>query len=195
VDVGLVAKKVERPIGTAVVDDQEGRYAKSPVFRKEPGKPAGFVADDKAAEHFAGVNVHRPIVQAAKTMPSEGSLVTVQFGQRGDQELVEQCLFRKAAKPVLAHADCVLPAPLVAEKSCELDVRSLQVGVDFDGATEVLQRPVYEAFPEPAATEAELCQCLAGVRRLDPVTSHQLCRRLVLGHEATVAAASAAAAS
>ena len=186
VDVGLVAKKVERPIGTAVVDGQEGRYAESPVFGEKPGKPRGFVADDEAAEHFARVNVYRPIVHAAKAMPSERSLMTVQFGQRGDQVLVKQRLFRKAAKPVLAHVDRVLPAPLVGENSRELDVCSLQGGVDLDGATEVLQRPVHEALPEPAATEAELGQRLAGVRRLDPAarTSVPTARSRSRGHGA-----------
>ena len=80
-DVGLLAKQVERPVGTGVVDGQEGRYAESSVFCEEPGKPPGLVADDEAAEHFAGVNVYRPIVHAAKAMPSKRSLMTVQFGQ------------------------------------------------------------------------------------------------------------------
>ena len=192
-DVGLVAKQVERPVGAAVVDDQEGRYAESPAFREEPGKPWGLVADDEAAEHFARVDVYRPIVHAAKAMSSERSLMTVQFRQGCNQNLVEQRLFRKAAKPMLARVDCVLPAPLVAENSRELDVRSLQIGVEFDGAAEVLQRPVHEALPEPAATEAELGHCLAGIRRLDPVTLRQRCRRLGRGHEATDAGSATAA--
>ena len=192
-DVGLVAQQVERPVGAAVVDDQEGRYAESPVFREEPGKPWGLVADDETAEHFARIDVYRPIVHAAKAMSRERSVMTVQFRQGCNQNLVEQRLFRKAAKPMLARVDCVLPAPLVAENSRELDVRSLHIGVEFDGAAEVPQRPVHEALPEPAPTEAELGHCLAGIRRLDPVTLRQRCRRLGRGHEATDAGSATAA--
>ena len=100
VDVGLVAQQVERPVCAAVVDDQEGRYAESPAFREEPGKPWGLVADDETAEHFARIDVYRPIVHAAKAMSRERSVMTVQFRQGCNQNLVEQRLFRKAAKPM-----------------------------------------------------------------------------------------------
>ena len=184
VDVGLVAQQVERPVCAAVVDDQEGRYAESPAFREEPGKPWGLVADDETAEHFARIDVYRPLVHAAKAMSRERSIMTVQSFKAAIRTLWS----RPVPESCEAHARTRRLRPPSAARCRELS-RAGRVlpphrrRVRRRGG--VPQRPVHEALPEPAPTEAELGHCLAGIRRLDPVTLRQRCRRLGRGHEAT----------
>ena len=194
-DVGLVTQQFERPIGTAVVDDQEGRYAESPVLREEPGKPRGLVADDQAAKHLAGIDVDRSIVDAAEAVSSERRVMTVQFGERADQELVELGLVGEAEEPGLACIDGVLPAPLVGQDGGQLDVGALQVGVELDGPVEVLQGAVGATSAEPPVREPDLGPGLGRDRRLDPVAPHEARCRWVARHGATLCAASATTSS